>query len=46
MRMHTAVKLNNAIREKSGGASLVIVNFPAPPVKLGSEENCILFNKG
>lgn len=40
MRMHTAIKLNEAIRDKSGDARLVIINFPAPPAKLSAEENC------
>ena len=39
MRMHTAVKLNNAIKDKSGAADLVILNLPAPPAKLSAEEN-------
>ena len=42
MRMHTAVRLNMSIRNKSGKAGLVIINFPAPPAKLAAEENCIL----
>jgi len=42
MRMHTAVKLNQAIRSRSSQAQIVIVNFPAPPVKLAAEENCFL----
>lgn len=39
MRMHTAVQLNERIRDKSRDAELVIINFPAPPAKLSSEEN-------
>ena len=39
MRMHTAVKLNNEIVKCSSNAELVIINFPAPPQKLGAEEN-------
>ncbi|ELT97808.1 hypothetical protein CAPTEDRAFT_145070, partial [Capitella teleta] len=39
MRMHTAVRLNSAIRIKSGSAALIIINFPAPPSKLAAEEN-------
>ncbi len=42
MRMHTAVKLNNSIRQHSKQAELVIINFPGPPAKLSAEENCIL----
>lgn len=41
-RMHTAVQLNEAIREQSSSAQIVIVNFPAPPTKMAAEENCIL----
>ena len=37
--MHTAVKLNAAIRSKSAEAELVVLNFPAPPSNLGAEEN-------
>ena len=44
-RMHTALRLNEAILEKSKSASLVILNLPGPPK--GSdhprEANCILF---
>lgn len=46
MRMHTAVKLNAAIQERSGEAELVIINFPAPPATLSAEENCILLPSG
>jgi len=41
-RMHTAVRLNQAIRERSQGARLVIVNLPGPPKHESGEENCIL----
>lgn len=39
MRMHTAVRLNEVIRQRSSDAELVIMNFPAPPAKLAAEEN-------
>jgi len=42
MRMHTAVELNQAIKEHSSDAQIIIVNFPAPPSKLSAEENCFL----
>jgi len=42
MMMHTAVELNQVIRERSSEAQIVIVNFPAPPSKLSAEENCFL----
>jgi hypothetical protein len=42
MRMHTAVRLNEVIRAHSSNASLVIINFPAPPMHLSASENCIL----
>lgn len=38
-RMHTAVQLNQAIRQQSATAQIVIVNFPAPPAKMTAEEN-------
>ena len=37
--MHTAVKLNETIVEKSHEAQLVVVNLPAPPAKEEAEEN-------
>jgi len=42
-RMHTAVRLNEAIRERSQQAQLVILNLPPPPRKEAGHENCILF---
>ena len=45
MRMHTAVQLNHAIRERSSQAQIVIVNFPAPPSKFAAEENCFLLRR-
>ncbi|PSN31507.1 Solute carrier family 12 member 6 [Blattella germanica] len=43
-RMHTAVKLNEVIVNKSHEAQLVILNLPGPPrdSKLERESNCIL----
>lgn len=41
-RMHTAVKLNEAIVEKSRDAKLVLLNMPGPPRNRKGDENCIL----
>ncbi|GFN93070.1 solute carrier family 12 member 4 [Plakobranchus ocellatus] len=41
-RMHTAVRLNEHIVNKSHGAQLVILNLPAPPKTDSGELNCIL----
>ena len=41
-RMHTAVRLNEVIIEKSHEAQMVILNLPAPPKSLEGELNCIL----
>ena len=41
-RMHTAVRLNESIVEKSHDAQLVILNLPAPPKAVSGDENCIL----
>lgn len=44
-RMHTAVKLNEVIVNRSHDAQLVILNLPGPPKdnKLERESNCILY---
>lgn len=41
-RMHTAVKLNEVVVNKSQGAQLVLLNMPGPPKSRGGDENCIL----
>ncbi|XP_076449230.1 solute carrier family 12 member 4-like [Babylonia areolata] len=38
-RMHTAVRLNENIVEKSHDAQLVILNLPAPPKSMSGDEN-------
>ena len=43
-RMHTAVRLNEVIVEKSHGAKLVILNLPGPPKSQQGDLNCILFS--
>lgn len=45
-RMHTSVKLNEVIVNKSHDAQLVILNLPGPPrdTKMERESNCILLN--
>lgn len=40
--MHTAVKLNEVVVNKSQGAQLVLLNMPGPPRNRGGDENCIL----
>ena len=41
-RMHTAVRLNEAIVNKSHEAKLVILNLPSPPKSIGQDRdsNC------
>ncbi|KAK0135975.1 Solute carrier family 12 member 4 [Merluccius polli] len=41
-RMHTAVKLNEVIVNKSHDARIVLLNMPGPPRDAGGDENCIL----
>jgi len=41
-RMHTAVRLNEVVREKSHDARLIIINLPGPPKNESGENNCIL----
>uniref|UniRef100_A0A673W5B2 Solute carrier family 12 member 6 n=1 Tax=Salmo trutta TaxID=8032 RepID=A0A673W5B2_SALTR len=41
-RMHTAVKLNEVIVNKSHDARLVLLNMPGPPRNPAGDENCIL----
>lgn len=40
--MHTAIKLNEVVVNKSQGAHLVLLNMPGPPKNRGGDENCIL----
>lgn len=42
-RMHTAVKLNGVVLNKSQDAQLVLLNMPGPPRNRQGDENCILF---
>lgn len=42
--MHTAVKLNEVIVNKSHEAKLVLLNMPGPPRNPEGDENCILFS--
>lgn len=42
-RMHTAVKLNEVIVNRSHDARLVLLNMPGPPRNTDGDENCILF---
>lgn len=41
-RMHTAVKLNEVIVNRSHDARLVLLNMPGPPRITDGDENCIL----
>lgn len=45
-RMHTAVKLNEVIVNKSHEARLVLLNMPGPPRNPDGDENCILYFEG
>ena len=40
--MHTAVRLNEVVRDKSIGAKLIIINLPGAPKNAAGEHNCIL----
>lgn len=40
--MHTAVKLNGVVLNKSQDAQLVLLNMPGPPKNRQGDENCIL----
>lgn len=40
--MHTAVKLNGVVLNKSQHAQLVLLNMPGPPKNRKGDENCIL----
>lgn len=42
-RMHTAVKLNGVVLNKSQRAQLVLLNMPGPPKNRKGDENCILY---
>ncbi|MGH0116122.1 UNVERIFIED_CONTAM: hypothetical protein FKN15_074763 [Acipenser sinensis] len=42
-RMHTAVKLNEVVVNKSQDAHLVLLNMPGPPKNKCGDENCILY---
>uniref|UniRef100_A0A8C5CH12 Solute carrier family 12 member 7 n=1 Tax=Gadus morhua TaxID=8049 RepID=A0A8C5CH12_GADMO len=42
-RMHTAVKLNEVVVNKSQGAHLVLLNMPGPPRNRGGDENYMEF---
>lgn len=45
-RMHTAVKLNEVIVNKSHEAKLVLLNMPGPPRNPEGDENCIFSKSG
>ncbi|KAJ8374859.1 hypothetical protein SKAU_G00054390 [Synaphobranchus kaupii] len=42
-RMHTAVRLNEAVVNKSQGAHLVLLNMPGPPKNKCGDENYMEF---
>ncbi|KAM6976565.1 solute carrier family 12 member 7 [Aplochiton taeniatus] len=42
-RMHTAIKLNEVVVNKSQGAQLVLLNMPGPPKNRGGDENYMEF---
>ncbi|MED6285601.1 hypothetical protein CHARACLAT_030835 [Characodon lateralis] len=41
--MHTAIKLNEVVVNKSQGAHLVLLNMPGPPKNRGGDENYMEF---
>lgn len=41
--MHTAVKLNKVVVNKSQGAQLVLLNMPGPPKNQGGDESYMEF---
>lgn len=41
-RMHTAVRINEVIVERSHDARLILINLPGPPKRESGYENCIL----
>uniref|UniRef100_A0A8C2GTP5 Solute carrier family 12 member 7b n=1 Tax=Cyprinus carpio TaxID=7962 RepID=A0A8C2GTP5_CYPCA len=41
--MHTAIKLNEVVANKSQGAHLVLLNMPGPPKNRGGDENYMEF---
>lgn len=45
-RMHTAVRLNKVVVEKSNHSELVLLNMPGPPKSKKGDENCILPSAG
>lgn len=44
--MHTAVRLNKVVVEKSKSSELVLLNMPGPPKNKKGDENCILCSAG
>lgn len=45
-RMHTAVRLNKVVVEKSKHSKLVLLNMPGPPNSKKGDDNCILPSVG